>query len=46
MFIKWLKTFLLDEPARIDPYEVDNEFILKSDFPKTTTKIPKNNEKR
>jgi hypothetical protein len=43
MFIKWLKTFLLDEPARIDPYEVDNEFMLKSDFEKTTPKTLKNN---
>lgn len=36
MIIKWLKHLLRKAPvSRIDPYEVDNEFMLQKDFPTT-----------
>ncbi|MGM0124423.1 hypothetical protein IGI37_001801 [Enterococcus sp. AZ194] len=39
MRLKWLKSLLKKAPvSRIDPYEVDNEFMLVKDFPNTDKK--------
>ncbi|MFV0559949.1 MAG: hypothetical protein ACK5NA_04455 [Enterococcus sp.] len=33
MIKRWILSLLLDPKPRIDPYEVDNEFTLATDFP-------------
>jgi hypothetical protein len=42
MLKKYFKRLFIQHHSRIDPYEVDNEFILKTDFPKHVTDEQKN----